>query len=663
MLMLRLSCAILFIALLAVSSAQGQRSSNWRVFKAGDGLAESFVTSVSFSQRTNVWVKHFEADKITLLDGYRTKSMAAPDRGAFRIHESRSGQIWASHAEGLQEFKGGTWVQYPVREIRQEYQTNATRMARGLPLVPLRQGHVLVLLSDQLLQFNNEWPPQSETILLKHVNQTRLGRFTDLALGRDGTLWLLGQGGMMRLPNGLRVTPESNWQELLLEFSLGIQDLQHAIADDAGGITATADAGGRKMIVHHDGCSWTIIAPEHQHIRQAWKNTDGTFWAVGINSLLRQDANGNFVEEQDVPAIQFFDVALEGNNVFWLATSDGLLRYSPPLWQPVTQAPPGAYVRALWEQPNGDLWIAQPDGLYWLLQQEWKRFPFPQTPEQTLQPGRFIFPLPRDRFVTTFGEISYCFDLKEGTFKEIKHSSGASLKALGLLRDGTLCMQVAPSPDSWRLESFDGDKFLPLPFLPPTVPPDVQPLFLFSTSSGEVWISTDRGLAHLVENSWQFTPWGEQLMEPLLLMAESGAGKVLAASRTAVTEFDGKSWNTLRHGFDRVNSLTRSKDGTLWVASSGGVHRFFKGVWLDYGTHDGLPAAAAVEVLEDRQERIWVGTSKGLVLYRPEIDSDPPWNFITKLNTSEEGSVSISFSGADKFYGFHPKRRSKNPPY
>src|SRR5688572_25520393 len=113
---------VLIAAALFVSAGLGwgQQSSSWRFFRVSDGLPESFVTSVSISQRTNVWVKHFEVNAITSLSGYKTKTMPAPYSGQYRIHEGRAGQIWAVQSGGLYEYRNGTWVFYPVKEIQQE---------------------------------------------------------------------------------------------------------------------------------------------------------------------------------------------------------------------------------------------------------------------------------------------------------------------------------------------------------------------------------------------------------------------------------------------------------------------------------------------------------------------------------------------------------------
>ncbi|MBA4147965.1 MAG: hypothetical protein H0X66_07590 [Verrucomicrobia bacterium] len=642
---------ILVLAFATAISAWAQRSSDWRTFKVSDGLAESFVTSVSVGQRSNVWVKHFDADAVSHLNGYRTRTIPGPHRGAYRIHESRSGQLWAAHTEGLQEFKNGMWIRYPVDEIRQEFQTTMIRNVRSIPIIPLRQGHVLFLLFDQLMEFKNEWPPQSETKTLRHVSQTRLEKFSDMTLGRDGTFWIIGKHGILRLASSQRITDESVWEEFLIDPALEAQDLQQAFADDAGGLTAVAEstATGRKVIVHFDGESWFTVSPGNHRIRQAWKTPDGRFWAVSINSLLRQEWDGTWGEDRDVPAIQFFDVATEANGVFWLATSEGLLRHSPALWQSPTGLRPNvSSIRSIGERSDGSIWMASAEGVTVRQGQTWHSLPFPEIPEQPFRSGEFIFPLKSGKLVTGVDGNLLCLDPVARTYSTRRHPSGAPLKPLGLLGNRNLCVQVMETEETLRLEVFDGERFSAAEFPEPPFPAKTGLLILFATTVGEMWLSSDSGLARYTKGNWQLAEI-DSAPEWATCFVEMNNGKIWCGTRDSIWEFDGKTWGILRTGFDRVNAITQSRDGIVWVASNGGLFRFQQGEWTDYAAQDGLPSNAITDVFEDRTGQIWAGATRGAAIFLPRSDMDEPRSFITKIETGQEDSVTISFGGADRW--------------
>ena len=58
---------------------------------------------------------------------------------------------------------------------------------------------------------------------------------------------------------------------------------------------------------------------------------------------------------------------------------------------------------------------------------------------------------------------------------------------------------------------------------------------------------------------------------------------MLAAGRDVLDEFDGKNWSVWNAGFDRTRSMIKSRDGTIWVASASGIHRYTNGSWLSNG--------------------------------------------------------------------------------
>ena len=101
-------------------------------------------------------------------------------------------------------------------------------------------------------------------------------------------------------------------------------------------------------------------------------------------------------------------------------------------------------------------------------------------------------------------------------------------------------------------------------------------------------------------------------------------GKLIVGGRSDLLEFDGKKWSVLRSGLDRIRSVIRTQNGTLWVASGSGVHRRQNGNWISNAEEDGLPSSTAYRVFEDSQGRVWVGTSRGVSLFHPERDLDAP---------------------------------------
>ncbi|MBC8096631.1 MAG: hypothetical protein H7Y43_12550 [Akkermansiaceae bacterium] len=243
----------------------------WRVYQVADGLPENACASVTIGLSGNVIVRHANTNLLTVLNGYDLTILPAPMTTQRRIHESPGGQLWAAASSGLLEFQEGNWVSHPVAEIEEHFKAGGTN---EIPLLPVRQGLVLILLPNNLLQFNAETPSHLPVPLLPPVDLKVLGTLDRMSVARDGKLWISGSSG----------------------FARSAAPLRHLKAGDAWSLTNS-------------------VPPELE---------------TGYRDALPPTG---------IPALQVFDTALEPGGALWLATSAGLLRRAPQLWQPERQSP------------------------------------------------------------------------------------------------------------------------------------------------------------------------------------------------------------------------------------------------------------------------------------------------------------------------------------
>ena len=135
--------------------------------------------------------------------------LPGPGPSRYRVYESPGGQLWSVVPSGLQEFRDGQWVSYEVAEIAEHFQTGRTN---EIPLLPVRQGRVLILLPDRLLLFEAEDPERPRVELLRRADQSSLGSLTALIPTRDGALWLSGTAGFEMHPGPARnLKPDETW--------------------------------------------------------------------------------------------------------------------------------------------------------------------------------------------------------------------------------------------------------------------------------------------------------------------------------------------------------------------------------------------------------------------------------------------------------------------
>ncbi len=136
-----------------VHPALGQKVSNWRVYRAADGMPETPCASVTIGSHGRILVKHVTQPFVTHLDGYSMRRIPAPETNARKIYESPAGQLWVPTHRGLLEFKDGGWELNEVPEIAAHF-ASAPQRLMTMPIRPVRQGLVLFLLPEALVAYN-----------------------------------------------------------------------------------------------------------------------------------------------------------------------------------------------------------------------------------------------------------------------------------------------------------------------------------------------------------------------------------------------------------------------------------------------------------------------------------------------------------------------------
>lgn len=320
----RAALFLLAIALVALTPPLfAQPTNRWRTFTRTDGLPDNGCVSVTPGAGGNVLVRHLRSPEVSILDGDDVKVVRGPGLGRNRVYESPGGQLWSVASEGLQEFRDGQWVSYRIPEIDDRSQPERTN---EISLLPVRQGRVLVLLPDRLLQFEAEDPEQPHVELLRRADQTTLGSFTRMMPTRDGTLWLAGTRG----------------------FEHSSESLRNLKADQ----------------------TWLAAAEPPPE------------WSIPNLPVLSPD---------ELSVRKIYDTVVEPDGTIWAATSDGLFRRAPQIWEEVKNAAPPddqkptppalpdeIARRNQWTSfhvaRNGDLWLGSANEIAWRHQESWRYF-------------------------------------------------------------------------------------------------------------------------------------------------------------------------------------------------------------------------------------------------------------------------------------------------
>ena len=136
-------------------------------------------------------------------------------------------------------------------------------------------------------------------------------------------------------------------------------------------------------------------------------------------------------------------------------------------------------------------------------------------------------------------------------------------------------------------------------------------------------------------------------------MLELKDGRLWLGAGSYIYELQSNRWVQIYFAREKINDLIEARDGTIWVASNNGVHRYFQETWLTHNTIEGLPSNTVYMLYEDVTGSIFAATTRGVSRYAPQSDMDAP---ITNIEIPKESSQKdikrgtvVTFNSIDKW--------------
>ena len=172
------------------------------------------------------------------------------------------------------------------------------------------------------------------------------------------------------------------------------------------------------------------------------------------------------VERTGVLTGNIFDVYSEEGKAFWVATSEGVTRYSPPLWRP----PAGMEdldlpVHAIAQDSQGRLWMSATDYVLELEGETWTRHALPAGFHTQTVETRSVVPLTDGRILVRVvredrADWVLVMDPKSGRFTQFLHPEGRAFTMLAERPAGGVWVgsEVKGTP-GFRLDVYDGATF------------------------------------------------------------------------------------------------------------------------------------------------------------------------------------------------------------
>jgi len=623
---------------------------DWRYWTAAEGLAESYVKTISKDAEGRVWFSLGVVGSFSVLDGYTVQSYPCSLTVA-SISGSAAGRAWALDQNSLVSFENGQWKTYPLDTLGDLLQNNPIR-----GISPLGLEEVVLLFSDRILLFNAR---TGKVDSLASSVGTGIGNYTGILTRLDGNgFWVSGQQGVVSASRvaegtaGIRIAP--------FAAPAGLRNLTR-MHESNSELFVTGQQNDQNVVVKLDRGRWETVYGAARRTIEGWRGPANAIWIRQDDDLfILREGQLRPIERQSVLSGGILTVFTGHDGEFWVGTSQGAAHCSRSIWL----APPDLERLdkapfSICEDARGRLWVGFRDTLAVLEDGKWRLIPFPSDAAvRNTSSDSSVSPLPN-------GQILLCMDFStgsprqgllaydpdSGTFSRVPHPEGLAVRIVRARSDGTFLAQCGGGY-TYRIDTFDGTTFRPYVNLGENQLGDCRGLY--EAENGDVWVGGLEGLARHRDGKtdvFGFKELGEK--NGVFCLGGGGAGRVWVGGRDRLVEFDGRSWNVLLDRVDRVRSILTCKDGDVWVASGTGLHRFHNRQWVTHTAEEGLPSSMAWEVFEDRDGRIWCGTTLGVALYQPDADRDAPESFVPSDRNLREtppgGSVRLTFSGSDRW--------------
>src|ERR1035437_1800427 len=626
----------------------------WRSWGVRDGLMETYSRTVSMTPGGSVYIRHGAVFSMSLFDGYGITRIPEPRGNAQpywpstkRVYAAAGGTLWTTSLDALKEYRDGKWT---VR-----YTPPASRHV--LAAVPAGR-HVMVLMEDGPREFD---PERQSWRKIRTAENSKISPFRDMCPGSADELYVTGEHGLAKLHIS-RDGSAFDWHEVnsdvnrLTHFDYPLPGTGELFAQ------GTSSRDRRQVIVRWSAAGLETVYAAATDTLRGWRGGDGSVWIVEGAAIFRLRGGRKYpVEKSGVLTGNLFDVYSEQGKAFWVATSEGVTRYTPPSWRP----PAGMEefdlpVHAIAEDRQGRLWMSATHYVLELAGETWTRHALPAGFQTQTVETSSLAPLPDGRLLVKVERADHTdgvlvMNPKSGRFFELSHSEGRVITMLAQRPGGGVWVgsEVKGTP-GFRLDVYDGVTFRKVLQLGSEWQ-GANLRVALERAEGEIWLggTAGGGLYRDGKFSNPFQANSGYTDAGVFVLGSLPTGEMVAGGRDRLLRYDGKSWTPMHGGLDRIRKLTTTRDGALWVASALGIHRLKDGSWISHQTEEGLPSGIAYTVFQDSKGRLWAGTTRGLALYHPEADTDAPRTILDPAANLREvppsGDARITFSGIDKW--------------
>ena len=364
------------------------------------------------------------------------------------------------------------------------------------------------------------------------------------------------------------------------------------------------------------------------------------------------------VQKQKIARMGIVTLVERNNNELWAGGQNGLYRWNGSRWNAVYTGeglyPPG--INELIVDRDGAVWAAtEGGGLLCFRERKIKILRLPTGKEQ--QSFTALYQASDGFLYAGIAGRGLWRKQPSGTFTNVPLPDLSSqATVMSLVEDPTRTLLVgALGHHLIRTDS----AFQTQPIYPgPKVPFMDSGVRALLRVKQDIWVGTQRGVMIYTPATGLVWPAYQPSHTVNALAVSADGSTVYAASETegvlAFSTNPNYTWTRLNKGLPEtcVESLLVTQDGKLWAGGLFGLAYYAKGQWQPRSDPLLSEGIRVVQILEDDSQRLWLGTTKGILRIDPRETMDlraPKTSTPSVLLGIEDGLDDISCTG-----GFSP---------
>jgi signal transduction histidine kinase/ligand-binding sensor domain-containing protein len=631
----------------------------WRLWNAQDNLGESWTKKINQCNDGSILLNHGHVEKSTIIKDYAVENIPSPGHWVAIIDDS-SGNLWSllwddtnKFIIGFQKFSDSKWIPYPDNNIEIDKKEKS-----DLPFVPIGNNQVLYLQNNHIYLYDAD--TKSATLIQSDAPES-LGEIHEIHMTPDDAIWILGSNGIAKANLTDLTLNRIALHVYLLDQSSGLSGLHHLIINGSNNFFVVgADNKDKSVLLQFDQDAWSVVYHEDgEIIEYGWQTPDHSIWLIK-DTAFTQIKDYPFNHEMPFELKTIAKPLINSKDgTFWVTTDNGVLKWSPPLWQKNDHfSSLKNEISNIHEDAKHNIWFLAKDKLFRLQNNRFSEYLAPENYHfynsiASLSDNQLAVVV-----VDNDSEVKRLC-LYDTDKEDISYHFASIPKNKNILKifpeENGLVWIENDADSTYQHSVFYGEDFKPLindafsgKFL--------RMRYVLSLGNQQYWICSTEGVAfHDNGTNRVFTEEDGYLGKDTMTALKIDDYNIWIGGIGIIQQYNGDKWTTIHNcpAKERIISMIKDSQDRIWVASGKNLYRYYKNSWITHSTDEGLPSKLITQIFEDSSNRLWALAGGSVYQYHPEADPYPPQTYIPPEINAElalpGGEVHFSFTGKDQW--------------